>query len=367
MTHPAHLEILDLRHFNARQLRPILEQEALLWRDRLRWDYASSTELLLQYLDQQILPGFVALRGGQICGYCFCVYEGNKSVIGDIFVPPETAGWQEITEMLSRHLLEVLQASPDIGRIEAQLLLFDTGVLSPLFTRAGFRIYPRLFLECELRQPQPSLAAPALPASLELCAWAPGFYQATAELIHAAYAGHLDSQINDQYRTLHGSLRFLHNIVRFPGCGIFDPEASWVLRDRASNALVGVILCSKVASGVAHVTQICVSTLLRGHGLGKYLLMHCMESLRSRGCGALTLTVSEDNLSALALYLAAGFTTRLRFEALVLDKAAVPGKMRLNLNHTVEPLPVASSVAESPSGLASLFSFAKRKPTPARN
>ena len=38
--------------------------------------------------------------------------------------------------------------------------------------------------------------------------------------------------INDQYRSLHGSLRFLHNIVRFPGCGVFEAESSWVLRDR---------------------------------------------------------------------------------------------------------------------------------------
>ena len=35
-------------------------------------------------------------------------------------------------------------------------------------------------------------------------------------------AGHIDASINDQYRSLHGSLRFLHNIVRFPGCGVFD-------------------------------------------------------------------------------------------------------------------------------------------------
>ena len=54
------LEILDLRHFSARQLRPLLETEAAVWEDRLRWNYRSSTELLLQYLDSRILPGFVS-------------------------------------------------------------------------------------------------------------------------------------------------------------------------------------------------------------------------------------------------------------------------------------------------------------------
>ena len=60
-----------------------------------------------------------------------------------------------------------------------------------------------------------------------------GSLQAAGELVHAAYKNHLDSQINDQYRSLHGSLRFLHNIVRFPGCGIFDVGGSLVLRDAA--------------------------------------------------------------------------------------------------------------------------------------
>ena len=29
------VEVLDLRHFSARQLRPLLEREAELWRERL--------------------------------------------------------------------------------------------------------------------------------------------------------------------------------------------------------------------------------------------------------------------------------------------------------------------------------------------
>jgi len=66
MTVANQLEILDLRHFSARQLRPLLEDEARLWKMRLRWNYESSIELLLQYLDSRILPGFVALDRGAI-------------------------------------------------------------------------------------------------------------------------------------------------------------------------------------------------------------------------------------------------------------------------------------------------------------
>jgi ribosomal protein S18 acetylase RimI-like enzyme len=357
----ARIEILDLRHFNSRQLRPLLEEQARVWERRLRWKYDSSTELLLKYLDAQILPGFVALQRGRILGYCFCVYEGTKAVIGDIYVHADAPARLAVTHTLIRHLLEVLEASPEIDRIESQLLLFEEGSISPAFTEAGFVIYPRLFLECALTElPAPltgALLTALAEADLELISWSPGLYQGTAELIHAAYVGHLDSKINDQYRTLHGSLRFLHNIVRFPGCGIFDPNSSWLLKSRTSNALAGVILCSRVSPDVAHVTQLCLAIPYRGYNLGKLLLDYCMAQLHTRGYNALTLTVSEANEPAVRLYRRAGFITRLRFEALVLDKTQDPERYRLNLIQE----------SETPADGAGLFSFAKKKATPARN
>ncbi len=356
------IEILDLRHFNARQLRPILAQEAVLWRDRLRWDYTNSTELLLQYLDTQILPGFVALLAGRIVGYCFCVYEGNKAVIGDIYVLPDTPSRIAITHTLARHLIEVLAASPDIDRMEAQLLLYDTGIVSPPFTDAGFLIYPRLFLECDLQAILPSAQRARLSSSLSISAWLPGFYQPTAELIHAAYQGHIDAHINDQYRTLHGSLRFLHNIVRFPGCGVFDPAASWVLRESQSNALLGVILCSRIAEKVCHITQICVAPSLRGQGFGHLLLLHCMEGLRDRGFSTLSLTVSENNRAALRLYLSTSFIQRLRFEALVFDKQAHLERSRVPLTQPSELF--EDPVGEPSTGPSGLFSFARKRAIP---
>ena len=331
MTSPQQIEVLDLRHFNARQLRPLLDQEAELWRRRLRWDYRSSTDLLLQYLDSRILPGFVAFDRGRVCGYTFCVYEGHKAVIGDLYASTEASAPPvlNVCHTLASHLLETLEASPDIDRIEAQLLLFDSGTLTPVFQNLNpntpaFAVFPRLFLEYTLPAPRSGLG---LPAGLELCPWNTSFYQPSAVLIHDSYDGHVDSTINDQYRSLAGSLRFLHNVVRFPGCGVFDPKASWVLRDRASKVMAAVILCSRVAPEVAHVTQLCVAPAFRGRQLGRFLLesaMHCMTALKYR---ALTLTVSEANTAALRLYTSAGFTTRHRFDALVLDKK--PHRMSL--------------------------------------
>jgi ribosomal protein S18 acetylase RimI-like enzyme len=328
MTSPHPLEILDLRHFNARQLRPLLEVEAQLWQRRLHWDYESSTELLLQYLDSRILPGFVALDLGRICGYCFCVYEGTKAVVGDVFAEPSPNA-TAITQTLARHLFAVLDASPEVQRIEAQLLLFEPSQLGAAFAPAAFDVYPRLFLERALAAETGSAGTPALPPAIELAAWSPVFYQPAAELIQAAYIGHIDSQINDQYRTLAGSLRFLHNVIRFPGCGVFDPEVSFVLRQRATGALVGIVLCSRVAPTVAHVTQLCIAPSFRGAHLGRSLLRVSLAQLAARGYDALTLTVTEANKAALHLYQDEGFHTRQRFDALVLEKSAPPRRPTL--------------------------------------
>ena len=313
------IELLDLRHFSARQLRPLLEREADLWRVRLRWDYRSSTELLLQYLESRILHGYVALDRGRVCGYTFCVYEGYKAVVGDAFASGHTTlGDADTTRLLLTHVLDMLRHSPAVDRVESQLLLFDAGEFADIFAGPEFKLYPRLFLECELDQP-PRAAALEVPPDLELTQWAPQDYQLAAELIYTCYVGHTDSQINDQYRSLHGSLRFLHNIVRFPGCGVFEQNFSWMLRDRKSRALVGMVLLSRVAEGVAHVTQLCIAPTYRGRGLGNLLLHQCATSLLAARFEAVTLTVTEGNNQAVRLYERFGFTLRHRFDAMVMD------------------------------------------------
>ncbi len=328
-------EILDLRHVSARQMRPLLEAEAVLWEETLRWDYRSSTELLLEYLNGRILPGFVTLEEGEVTGFCFCVHEGQKAVVGDAFCrsaflrAPGDQGRDATLRLLLTHLVSLLRASPGVDRIEAQLLLIPSGSLDAFFREQGFKVFPRIFMECDLRpeandrlghfvQRAKLTPAPIASQDLVLRRWAAPDFQPAAELIHLAYADHVDARINDQYRTLHGSLRFLHNIVRFPGCGVFEATHSWVLEDRRSGALVGVLLSSRVADDVSHITQLCIAPSHRGQRLGAYLLGHAAHHLSRAGYAAITLTVSEENVSALALYQAAGFVTRRRFDAAVL-------------------------------------------------
>ncbi|MBW4037803.1 MAG: GNAT family N-acetyltransferase [Acidobacteria bacterium] len=321
------LEILDIRHFSGAQLRPLLRDEAARWQLRLHWDYTRASNMLLDYLDSRILPGYVALQAGHIVGYAFCVFEGAKAVIGDIYAYGETeATSNPICDTLLHHLLELLHATPGIDRIESQLLMFPPGALCGPFRAGDFRSFSRLFMMRNLNPSsdlcggvQPWHRRPSSAPGMLLQSWQPEFYESAAALIHRCYSGHTDADINDQYRTLHGAQRFLHNIIRFPGCGVFDAENSWVLRDPHTLNTEAILLCSRVRSDVNHITQLCVSPSLQGHGLGQSLLAHCAKESLERKIHYLSLTVTEANLAALQLYERNGFTLLHRFEAKVWD------------------------------------------------
>lgn len=334
-------ELLDLRHFSAGSLRPLLEEESRVWSERLHWDYRGSADLLLQYLDSRILPGYVAVENGRVLGYVFCVYEGHKAVVGDVFAAEGgesrgTAGGRaesasEVRNELLLRLLEMLKNTPGVTRIESQLLLHPHGAHQRVFEDAGFETHERIFMEWPL-QPDGDRAqhngsrfdadcAIAPPAGMEQRRWAEGDLGAAARLIAAAYQGHLDSHINEQYRTASGSQRFLHNIVRFPGCGYFDADASRALVQKGSADLAGLLLCSRVREDVGHVTQICVAPEYRGQGLGRLLMAECARTLARRKFSLLTLTVTASNRNAVALYEWLGFRETHRFDAMVWDKA----------------------------------------------
>jgi len=314
------VEILDLRHFNSADLRPLLDDETHVWSHLLSWDYTSSADMILRYVDAKILPGYAAIERGRIFGYAFFVYEGSKGVIGDLFVAngkrvPEA---HAVETRLLTHVIETLQQSPGIHRVEAQLLAHDAGLLAQPFQAQGFRRHPRLFMVLPLAQPP--RPAPSVFPDFEIRPWLESDYQSAAAVITAGYRGHVDAQINDQYRTLSGSLRFLNNIVRFPGCGVFDAGSSFLVMRKASRLVAGLILCSRVRHDVGHVTQVCILPEYRSHGLGEALLASTACALRARGFTLLSLTVTEANSRAVELYKRLGYETKRVFDAFVWEE-----------------------------------------------
>jgi len=313
----ARLEILDLRHFSSLDLRPLLDDETQLWSRLLSWDYASSAEMILRYVDAKILPGYAAVDRGRVFGYSFFVYEGSKGVIGDLYVTNGTRlpDARKVELNLLTHVIETLQQSPGIHRVEAQLLAHDANAVSRPFLETGFQRHPRLFMV--LTFSTSTAPKPDIHPDVEIRPWAEADYQPSAAVITAAYRGHVDAQINDQYHTLSGSLRFLNNIVRFPGCGVFDAESSFVALDRKAKSVIGLILCSRVRHDVGHVTQVCVLPEYRGRGIGESLLAATELNLRKRNFCILSLTVTEANARAVALYRRLNFESKRVFDAFV--------------------------------------------------
>jgi len=311
------LEILDLRHFSALDLRPLLDDETQLWSRQLSWDYSGSAEMILRYIDAKILPGYAAIDRGRIFGYSFFVYEGSKGVIGDLYVTngnrlPDS---RQVELKLLTHVIETLQQSPGIHRVEAQLLAHEANAVARPFLEQGFQRHPRLFMVLPLGKA--SAETTAMHPEVEIRRWTDADYQPAAAVITAAYRSHVDAQINDQYHTLTGSLRFLNNIVRFPGCGAFDAESSFVALDRKARNLIGLILCSRVRNDVGHVTQVCVLPDYRSRGIGESLMAATMGNLRKRGFTMISLTVTEANDRAVALYRRLDFDTKKIFDAFV--------------------------------------------------
>ena len=334
------IEILDLRHFAAPMIRPVLEVEGELWKQRLHWDYRTSARLLMQYLDSHMLPGYAALEAGQIAGYAFCVYEETKAVIGDAFAMANplagspgasptgpafacqnSASALRVEETLLRHLFELLQNSPQVDRIESQLLLHPSGTHAKVFGDAGFRVFRRLFMVQQLhdlwRQPRTDL-----PGGLEVRTWRDEDLASASRLITEAYRDHPDSMINDQYRSSQGSLRFLHNIVRYSGCGTFSPPVSHVILNRASRELVALVLGSRVSPESGHITQVCVHPDYRRRGLARLLLSVAAFHFMRLGVTEISLTVTESNTQAIDLYRAEGYACPHSFDAAVWKRPA---------------------------------------------
>jgi len=305
------MQIVDLRQLHSRSLEGLFQEEARRWREELHWDYRPSIDLVRKFIDSRALGGCASLEDGHLTGYGFYVVEEHKGLIGGLFVSSQHAQGAA-TERLLTEMLNSLRSMPRLERIEAQLMPFgielDAGFLSQ-----HFQLHARQFMLLPLDKSK--LTGKPLSAGLRIEPWSDRAFDAAARLIQLAYANHVDGQINDQYRSEPGSLRFLRNIVLLPGCGQFLPEASFLVRPTTGDRLVGMILTSTVAEGVGHTTQICVMPGYQGSGVGRHLMEHSIQALRRRNYESLSLTVTSVNKRAVELYERLGFRTVKKFAA----------------------------------------------------
>jgi len=308
------LDIVDLTRLRAGDLDALLAEEQLTWRAALSWDFTVQAELVRRYLAIHSLTGYALVAGSQIVGYCYYVAEDRKGIIGDLYLLRHWAG-SENEDLLLSAVLNDLIATPGVKRIEGQLMLLHGPSERTVPLGSYGSVFPRIFMKAELADTQ-NLPAVAVQDALAFESWKASMEEDSARVIVTAYREHIDSRINDQYRSLSGARRFLYNVVHYPGCGNFLWKPSLTGADRRGR-VGGLVLSSRVAAEVGHITQICVAPEWAGRGLGYELMRRCLIALASEGCDRASLTVTTANRNAIRLYENMGFRGVRRFAAYV--------------------------------------------------
>ena len=309
--------VVDLRHVRAADLDALLDEEVHAWEQRLHWDFRASADLVRRFIDMQALAGFALVQSNYVIGYIYYVCEERKGLIGDLYVLDDYRTIEN-ENLLLHPAIEALFNTPFVKRVESQPMMIrqSFGRIVPMGHRA--HMFPRDFMEAPLDH------APALPPKhlddLLIVPWAERYQDDAARVIAAAYEKHIDSRINDQYRSAAGARRFLLNIVQYPGCGNFFQTASFAALDRSTGHLNGICLSSLVGPETGHITQICVTPKVRGTGAGYELLRRSMMALAAHGCNSASLTVTSANYEAIRLYERVGFRKTRDFSAFVWEQ-----------------------------------------------
>jgi ribosomal protein S18 acetylase RimI-like enzyme len=308
------LQAVDLRSIDLDSLEPVLEQQIAAWKTELSWDFHLSANLVRRFVLAHALTGTALVSPGrpkEVVGYSYYICEDSKGLIGDLFILKQHRTERNEYSLLQASL-DALWQTPGVNRVEAQLLMLTDLPRRQVPYQTWFQSFPRLFLEASLAT---GLPPHKLSPSLSLIPWTESWQEATGRLIAGAYKNHIDSQINDQYRSSIGARRFLTNIVQYPGCGTFFAPASFSALDNGT--LCGASLASLVSPDIGHITQVCVAPSYQGTGLGYELMRKSMNALASHGSRSVSLTVTAANEPALRLYRNMGFAPRRAFAAYV--------------------------------------------------
>jgi ribosomal protein S18 acetylase RimI-like enzyme len=305
--------LVDLRDVTSAYLEPLLQEETEEWRTELDWDYRPSADLVRRFVDMRALTGFTLPGKSEAAGYGYYVCEEGKGLIGGLYIGRRYRTIENENALLNA-ILDSMWRTPGTRRIEAQLMMLSSPLSRSMPNPRWCRTFPRKFFEVSLDAIR---ELPPREPKVVIAPWSENRQDDAARLIAAAYAGHVDSHINDQYRSASGARRFLTNIVQYPGCGTFFAPAACVAVPATGRGLYGVCLTSLVAPDVGHITQVCVAPAFRGTGLGYELLRRSLLALADQGCRTVSLTVTTSNASAIQLYERMGFVNRRDFAAYV--------------------------------------------------
>ena len=188
--------LVDLRDVTSAHLEPLLQEETEEWRTELNWDYRPSADLVRRFADMRALTGFTLPGEKEIAGYGYYVCEDGKGLIGGLYVGRRYRNVENENKLLNA-ILDSMWRTPGTRRVEAQLMMLSSPLTRSMPNPRWFRAFPRKFFEASLDAIR---SLPPREPKVAIVPWSEGRQDDAARLIAAAYAGHVDSNINDQYR-----------------------------------------------------------------------------------------------------------------------------------------------------------------------
>jgi len=222
-----------LSEVNARDLRPLLQEECAHWARELLWDFADVSSAVASGLERRALTGFVLQDGVRPVSYCYYMLDGGRAIVGSLFAGE---GFRDkgLEESLLDQVLAEAQAHPRNDRVECQTLFSTTSAADARFVRAGIHSRGRHYLVRQLSQP---LAEPD--QRVKVRPFRRDDLSAAAHIVHRSHQGTLDAALNLTYASPAHCQGFVETLVLRAGCGRFDPDASFIAE--APSGSVGVL------------------------------------------------------------------------------------------------------------------------------
>jgi len=311
------LKYLPISYLDETLLLPLMEEEEKAWMSDLGWDYSPIRQILVSFVKQKLLPGYVAVNEKEAIGYTYFLVNQAKGIIGALYASKTSHSQQAVEELLSL-TISCLKDSQNIRRVEAQIMPFHNLNLTATFTQHGFDYYPRYYLDLDLDlnfRPRRT----EFSSVEKIIGWNSTYLERAAEMTLLSYRNQTDAEICEDYRTKAGCESYLRSLVENPGCGIFMPEASFMGLDEQGFPS-GFIICCRIAGSAGMIPQIAVHPSHQGRDLGNTLMHRCLEQVRALGFRTVSLTVTKKNRRAFDWYQRVGFKIRKEFGAYVWER-----------------------------------------------
>jgi GNAT superfamily N-acetyltransferase len=311
----SNLKYLPISYLDENLILPLMVEEEKVWMEDLGWDYSPVRQILVSFIRQKLLPGYVAIADNGPIAYTYFLVNQTKGIVGALFSLKQEQA-QEATDELLSLTISRLKETQSIKRVEAQIMPFNDLNLTGAFTHHGFSYTSRYYLELDLNSHRRKVE---LPTDVRIVPWDSAHIGRAADMTLQSYQDQADAEICEDYRSQAGCEGYLRSLVENPGCGIFMPEASFMALDW-TGAPCGFIICCRIANGAAIIPQIAVHPMQQGKRLGNIFMNRAFTQLKTLGFRSVSLTVTKKNRRAFDWYQRLGFKIRKEFGAFVWER-----------------------------------------------